>query len=63
MKDELDNRGNQYEILDFVWAQTKAVVGIESLPPTESVLKEDVLERERRYLLPCTYIKFPNKSY
>ena len=48
MKDELDMKGNKYEILDFLWAQTKAVIGIESLPPTQSVLREDVLERDRR---------------
>ena len=48
MKAELNERGNQYEILDFLFRQTKAVIGIETLPPTLSVLQEDELARRRR---------------
>ncbi len=47
MKTELADRGNKYEILDFVTRQAKAVIGIESLPPTLSALKEDVERRKR----------------
>ncbi len=47
MKSELAERGNRYEILDFVTRQAKAVIGIETLPPTLSALKEDVDRRNR----------------
>ncbi len=47
VKTDLAQKGNQYEILDFVGRQVKAVIGIESLPPTQSALKEDVERRKR----------------
>jgi len=47
MKEELEHRGNEYEILDFLTRQMKALIGLESPPPVLSAKREDV-ERRRR---------------
>ena len=47
MQSELNDRGNKYDILDFLFRQGKAVIGLESLPPTISALSRAAEERRR----------------
>lgn len=41
MKAELQERGNQYDILDFLYGQTRQLIGLDTPSPTVSVLSKD----------------------
>ena len=62
MKEELNEKGNQYEILDFLFRQCKAVIGIESLPPTISALREDA-EKRRKNMDEQNKFKVTNRAF
>ena len=50
VKDELNAKGNQYEILEFLKTHGRYVMGTENLPPKESALIDDHTEDRQRYL-------------
>lgn len=48
MKTELNQQGNQYEIVEFVNAQTRFYLGLDKAPDTVSALREDSRSKSRR---------------
>eukprot|EP00094_Tigriopus_californicus_P011733 TCALIF_11336-PA protein Name:"Similar to lov-1 Location of vulva defective 1 (Caenorhabditis elegans)" AED:0.02 eAED:0.02 QI:96/0.94/0.83/1/0.71/0.80/36/119/3138 len=41
VRNQLEEQGNKYDILDFLFSKTSQFIGLEALPPKESVLTKD----------------------